>query len=54
MIANDILRLLRIFEDVSITCCLVVELALNYYNMLRVVLVRYLFTILVSKPSDLS
>jgi hypothetical protein len=47
MNANDILRLLRILEDGGIACCLVGELALNYYNVLRVVYVRYLFTILV-------
>jgi hypothetical protein len=54
MNANDIFRLLRILEDGGIICCLVGELALNYYNVPRVVHVRYLCTILVSNLSDLS
>jgi hypothetical protein len=47
MNANDILHLLRVLEDGGITCCLVGELALNYYNVPRVVHVCYPFTILV-------
>jgi hypothetical protein len=54
MNANDILRLLRILEDGGIICCFVGEFALNYYNVPRVVHVRYLCMILVSNPSDLS
>jgi len=54
MNANDILYLLRMLEDGGITYYLVRELALNYYNVLRVVYVRYLYTILVLNLSDLS